>query len=374
MPSTLAKKIRKSGVSIRKFKLEPMWAGPCDPGDRGGVTQGMLSRFIVCRERFRLMVVEGLRPADTFNHRMEYGQMWHVCEEAHAKKLDTWSFPLDQYCRSLCKRYVTQQEQVQHWWNVCRVQFPIYVKYWAKHPDVKDRKPLLQEQVFHVPYKLPSGRTVYLRGKWDSVDLIGKGKAAGVYLQENKAKGDIVEQQLKRQLSFDLQTCVYLIAMRCEEAPKILTTSGNLAGVRYNVVRRPLSGGKGSIRQGQPTKSNPAGEASEAFYQRLREVINAELEYFFMRWKVEITPADLEKFEREFLRPCLEQLCRWWDHVSGQDKNIMGDSVDGWLHYRTPYGIYNVLAEGGSSDLDEYLSSGSELGLTRGNALFRELQ
>jgi hypothetical protein len=283
---------------------------------------------------------------------------------------------LKQYASRLCQQYPLQQEQIRHWYNVCKTQFPLYVKYWAKHPDVKERTPLLQEQVFDVPYKLPSGRVVRLRGKWDSVDLNGKGKNATVYLQENKSKGDIDEQQLKRQLGFDLQTMIYHIAL-CKADWKSIGGMGiigpayKIAGVRYNVIRRPLSGGKGSIRKHQPTKSNPAGESDEEFYARLGEVIMEDPGYYFMRWRVEVTPGDVRRFKHEFLDNALEELCNWWGWVSSPEgrKDPFGDPI----HYRLPYGIYNVLAEGGSSEVDEYLASGSELGLTKNNELFREL-
>jgi hypothetical protein len=378
---------------------EPVWDGPQADGPKGGVTQGLLSRWLCCRERFRLRVVEGLAPVDTFNHRLEYGQMWHVCEECLAHADWDWEKHLKNYAMVLCKQYPLQQEQVQHWYNVCKTQFPLYVKYWAKHPDVKDRTPLLQEQVFDVPYKLPSSRVVRLRGKWDSVDLIGKGKTAAAYLQENKSKGDIDEQQLKRQLGFDLQTMIYRIAMDC--SPASLWQEKHVAGVRYNVVRRPLSGGKGSIVQGKGTKGSKCSrckgtgrdklertercdkcggvgrvgakppETDAEYYARLAEVIMEDPGYYFMRWKVEVTPDDVRRFKHEFLDNALEELCNWWGWVSSPEgrKDPFGDPI----HYRLPYGIYNVLAEGGSSEVDEYLASGSELGLTKNNELFKEL-
>jgi len=266
-----------------------------------------------------------------------------------------------------------QQEQIQHWYNVCKTQFPIYVDYWSKHPDVKNRTPLLQEQTFDVPYKLPSGRIVRLRGKWDSVDLIGKGKAASVYLQENKTKGAIIEEQLKRQLGFDLQVMIYLIALEIESSTsqnKHLANS-KLAGVRYNVIRRPLSGGKGSIRKHKPTKNNPAGESDTEFYARLKEIIIDEPESYFMRWRVEVASQDLTQFKHQFLNNALEEMIDWWNWVdsSAGRKDPFADPI----HWRLPYGIYNPLLEGGSSEVDTYLATKSELGLIRNKPLFEEL-
>lgn len=386
----------------------PVWAGPESDADNGGITFSLLSRFLCCKERFRLLVVEGLKPDEGFNHRIEYGQMWHVCEEAFASPSpECWEDALKEYVQGLLKKYPISQDDVLKWYNVCRTQFPIYTDYWSRHQDVTERTPLLQEQIFKVPYSLPSGRVVYLRGKWDSVDLLGKGKLGGVYLKENKTKGDIVEQQLRRQLNFDLQTMMYLVALNEEQArlddSTIKARTGYrgledgtpnshgvfrhrypVCGVVYNVVRRPLSGGKGNIRPHQATK-NKAAETLEDYYRRLAEVIREDPGHFFMRWRVEVSAHDVVRFRRECLDPVLEQLCWWWDEtLIGMDISpVTGKRFSGIyvadryppppLHFRMPFGVWNPLLEGASSELDEYLATGSEAGLRRTTDLFPEL-
>lgn len=404
-PGSIADKIKQADVSTTGFKKrkEPLWKGPESKDEElGGITFSMLSRFLGCRERFRIQYIEGLRPTKTFNHKIEYGQMWHTCEEALAKITEPSNKPynppswcpaisgaLKDYCQGLVHIYPTQAEQIDHWYRVCKVQFPEYVKFWAKNKDVKNRTQLMQEQVFHIPYTLPSGRVVWFRGKWDAVDLIGSGKDAGIYVQENKTKGTINEQQLLRQLTFDLQTMIYVIAL--VEDQKLDSMSSQLgaaedssnrcrsvpiAGVRYNVVRRPLSGGTGTIRQHKPSKSNPQGESKDEFYGRVAQYIIDEPQSYFMRWKVEVTQADIAKFRKECLDPILEQLCDWYEFITGDDrrrnKQIGREYND--VHYRHPYGLYNVLDEGGSSELDEYLTTGSTIGLTQVDELFSELK
>jgi hypothetical protein len=368
-----------------KTVRSPLWAGPCDSGPQGGITFSLLSRFISCRERFRIAVIEGLRPVDVFNHRIAFGDAWHICEEALAwqdpdgvvaSKERPWEDPLLYWGQQTCKRYPTAAEQVDHWYNVCRVTFPLYVEYWAKHPDMIARRPLLSEQSFNVPHRLPSGRTVRLRGKWDSVDLVGEGKGARVILQENKTKGDVREAQLRRQLRFDLQLGIYLVALRYTQMDSY-EPWGRLAigGVRYNVVRRPLSGGKGSIVRHKPTRSNPEGESKEAFFLRLRDIIAESPQDYFMRWDVGITPSDILKFRRECLDPILEQLCDWWEAMQDCDGDYFRPPTPhGYVHWRHPFGVYDALNEGGSSDLDEYLETGSTVGLERASTLFPELE
>jgi hypothetical protein len=369
-----------------KTVRSPLWAGPCDSGPQGGITFSLLSRFISCRERFRIAVMEGLRPVNAFNHRIAFGSMWHVCEEAYSSpdtgpECQLWNVELQRAAQNLCRQYPMSQEQVDYWYNICRVTFPLYVDYWAKHPDMIARRPLLSEQSFSVPYPLPSKRVVTLRGKWDSVDMVGEGKGARVILQENKTKGDVREAQLRRQLRFDLQLGVYLTALHQYQRDSFWWRANKvwrdlrIGGVRYNVVRRPLSGGKGSIVRHKPTKSNPESESKEAFFLRLRDIIAASPQDYFMRWDVGITQSDILKFRRECLDPILEQLCDWWEAMQDCEGDYFRPpTLHGYVHWRHPYGVFDALNEGGSSDLDEYLETGSTVGLERASTLFPELE
>ncbi len=369
----------------------PLWAGPCADGPLGGITQTMLVRFLSCRERFRLKYILGLEPHDKWNHRIGYGNMWHVCEEALAKlhlEHDGNLEVLTEYTRDLLRQYPLQQEEITKWYNVCVVQFPEYVRYWHNHPDTPNRTPLMQEQVFNVPYRLPSGRTVRLRGKFDSVDLIGaytdeQGTQwpKGVYLQENKTKGDIDQLQIERQLKFDLQTMLYLIAL--ERSPQQTELTANpldyqIRGVRYNVVRRPLSGGKGNIspHKERATKNTfkPA-ESDDAFYARLRDdYIAADPAYWFFRVRAEVSQRDIQVFRDTCLDPLLETVCVWYDMTAG-DRGFCGYLPEmPPMNYRTPFGVYSALEENGATEYDAFLANGSEAGLRRTTTLFPELQ
>lgn len=364
----------------------PLWLGPCADGWNGGVTQTMIGRFLSCRERFRLKYVCGLEPSDRWSHRLGYGNMWHAAEQAHATGTEDWGVALGAHTEAQLAKYPLQREEIYKWYEVCCVQFPEYVKYWGTHPDVRNRTPLMQEEVFDVPYLLPSGRTVRLRGRWDSVDLITDeitGPRGGIYLQENKTKSDIDRERVERQLSFDLQTMLYLIAMsewqdlddygipiRFAEA-----VEKPILGVRYNVVRRPLSGGKGNISphkaKATKTKFTPA-ESAEDFYKRLRnDYIAKEPDYWFFRIRAEISAKDVEVFRETCLDPVLEQMCQWYDQITG---NPCHWKCSPWMNYRMPFGVYNPLDEGGATEYDAYMATGSEAGLRRVTELFSELK
>lgn len=383
----------------------PLWKGPSEDG----ITQSLIGRYLSCTERFRKLVVYGLKPADKYENRMEYGNMWHCCEETFAAAGNPivsnpvatapWASALKKYAQGLLQKYRDPNDQlaIEKAWNCIMVQFPIYIEHWKKHPDVKQRTPLFQEQVFDVPYQLPSGRILRLKGKWDSVDLIGPKKSARVYLQENKTKSDIVEVQIKRQLMFDLQTMLYYVALdyyieNIAKAGDALFPQdyGRPAGVRYNVVRRPLAGGRHSIRPHQATSKKPT-ESNEAFYARLSGLIKEDVDYFFMRWSSEISHEDVLRFRQRFLDPFGERLCNWWEYMQHCNYEpwkqhayvdpvtkkpgpcILDEYTRQGLHLQHPFGVYNQVNEVGYSDLDENIFTGSELGLVHTDNLFPEL-
>jgi len=83
----LADRLRKSKAKRPKevSRREPLWKGPCSTDDNGGITFSLLSRWLVCRHRFYIYAIQGIQPMREFNHRIEYGSMWHVCEEHFAR-------------------------------------------------------------------------------------------------------------------------------------------------------------------------------------------------------------------------------------------------------------------------------------------------
>ncbi len=385
-------------VSVKK-KSTPVWQGPEGTGPNGGITFSLLSKWLVCKERCRILMVEGLKPTEKWNHKIEFGNMFHLCDEVFTK---TWAEQsskreptrtedaissalnaLWEYAETLVTKYPYSQEDIDKWFNVARVLFPEYVKYWKTHKDMVDRVPLLQEEVFDVPYRLPSGRTVRLRGKWDGIDLVGRGKDQVLVLHESKTKGDIDAENIQRTLTFDCQTMLYLVALqewkrtppknRPPHAPRQEEKYHPIEGVRYNVVRRPLSGGKGTIVQKKGSKNVPAETKSE-FYDRLAQYIKDEPESYFMRWDTPVTTDDIERFKERFLDPCLEMLCLWWDKITGRPwTQMQEDAIHNALHWQTPFGVPNNLMDGGWSEYDQYITSGSEIGLRRVDSLFPEL-
>lgn len=352
-----------------RVNSEPAWKGPVEDG----VSQSLLHSYLVCKERFRITAIDGISVPDAFNKSIEFGQMWHICEEHLAAGTD-WEKPLKEYAADISIRvYRTETFQINQLYNLVKILFPIYIDYWSDDPEVKNREPLFQEKVFKIEYELPSGRKVKLRGKFDAVDVI---KGEGVYLQENKTKSQIDNQAIELQLNNDLQVMMYLIALRAY-VPK-----EKIKGVRYNVIRRPLGGGKGTIRLKKGTKNIPAETYAE-FYERLEGVIKEDVDSYFSRWKAEVSEEDLDRFAEETLNPILEDLVddyEWWEYCKVNNHNIYDYLTRQKIfrhhlqrHYRLPYGTYNVVQRGGQTELDHYMNTGSTVGLCNIKEFFREL-
>lgn len=376
-------------MPLVKKKLVSFWKGP----EVDGITQSLIGDYLMCRERFRIKVIEGLGRIQQFEHRIEYGNMWHLCEEKFLGG-DDWEASLLAFSLALAGTYPLQQQEVEKWYQVCKVQFPVYIQYWKDYAKEQNIIPVMQEHKFKVLYELPSGRHVNLRGMWDAINLMSKKQFQGLYLQENKAKGEINEEGIARQVSFDLQTMTYLVALRefidnCEnekeEWEKVGNSDKKLKGIMYNVIRRPLSGGKGSIRPHQATKKKEA-ETLPHFYDRLRDdYLLDDPGYFFMRWKIDITERDIDRFENETLIPILENICddyEWWDWCYTRGNTGQFDFTERHeqfplhqnRHFHYPFGVYHTLNEGRQHDLDEYLLTGSNTGLQKIDSLFRELE
>lgn len=377
---------------------QPLWKGPVDDG----LTFSLLNKWLECRERFRLKVIEGLSEEEGFNHSIEFGNMWHEAEEAFAQGKD-WELAMRLRHAKWRANYQGYDAEVNKWFQVCKVTFPLYIAYWKNHPVETQREHLLTEQTFRVLYTLPSGRKLTLRGKWDGVLSVKQRKR--LLLQENKSKGTIDEEGMTKTLHENLQTMMYCIAFDLAYVPDegVINAGGKqlkvplgsdgkppkLDGILYNVVRRPLSD-KYPIRQRKT-------ETESQFYQRLAEDIRTssfrndkplQKSEYFHRWQIDLKPKDLTQFRHRVLDPILEQFMDWWEWIKvdpfdpwrartygelGWHEFPDDDIIRNVFHYQSPWGVYNSLAGGFRGEFFHYLTSGSRVGLHKVSTLYPEL-
>lgn len=308
-----------------------------------GISYSLLSRFIGCRERYRLYAVEGVR--ETRNKTsMDFGTYFHKLLELRAKhpnKSPSQLFKLN-------NTILTPTEL-----GVAKVVYEEYHDYYSGD----NYKYFAQEDKFDVKYVLPSGHTFRLRGRLDET-IINPNRS--LMIQENKTKGNINEDQLAAHIPFNLQTMFYVTAAAIHYKKPV-------EGVLYNVIRKP----------GHTQTNKDANE--KAFLDRLRKDIQSRPQYFFIRWEYPITDKQLQDWKNYTLHPLLLQLRVWWDSVKH-------DPFSPWTtpdekgklsvnphHFQRPFGVYDSLTTG-VGDYFDLITRNNPVGTTSGNEPFSELK
>lgn len=371
VPAELANlKIKKSPKSA-KVRSTPLWT----PDD--GITFSLLTKFIICRHRFWIRTVCGLREDIGFNHRIEYGSLLHAGFEEYSRTPPTMTLEgrlkhalkgIRNYADSLKQKFMGEEENIDWWYSLAKAQFRIYADNWL----VKDAKRhyIFQERVFDVKTKLPSGRIIRLRGKYDEYfEQRLKSKSYHV-LQENKSKGEIDQEGILSALNCDLQTMMYLHCL-AEEGYKC-------DNILYNVVLRPL-GGKYPMRQ-------KVSETKDEFRQRAIDDMENNREKYFHRSTVTLEKGDLDRFRHQSFYPYLESVLDWWE-------SIQNEPFDPWNsyyksrqtnevyklhnkhHFARPLGVFDALALGNRGDYFQHvITDGKDLsGLVSLDTVFPEL-
>lgn len=347
---------------------------------RDGVTQSLIAKFLICRHRFWIRTVRGLDQDRGFDHKLEYGSMFHAGLEAFAAAKNSTKINfeesvkrgvagIERYARYLQTTY--PNADISFWRTLAVKQFPLYAQYWKKSDT--NRQYILQEQVFRVPFELPSGRTVEFRGKIDELFLQNgttksSRKNPRSVLQENKIKGEVDDEGISTSLHHDLQTMSYMAALNRSGLIKDPCTE-----LLYNVVKRP-NGGRFPLRQKKD-------ESKAAFATRIIDTIADKPAMNFYRWNVTIQLAEIKAFEDRTLIPILEQMCDWWDSIKlnpadpwfsyGWDN---GAASINHFHFCRPFGVFDALALGTRGDYFDFLVSGGQntVGLKK-SPLFQEL-
>lgn len=305
---------------------------------RDGISYSLLSKFVACRERFRLYSVEGLR-VDGSTDSLDFGNLFHKLLEYHAHG----------YTLAQLERWVSQECSDQLLGRIGLTIFKHYHDTWSE--DDKNIKYIGSEDIFRVPVHLPSGRKIDLRGKYDEV-FRREGK---IWLQENKTKAQVDEHSLEHTLAHNLQTMLYCYTMRThyKESP---------VGVLYNVIRKP------GLKQKQK-------ETDLDFVKRIHDDVASRPEWYFYRWRVEFAPGDVDNFAKRTLFPLLEQVCLWWESIKANPFQpwTLQDGSTNPHHYQRPFGVYDPFRNG-KGDYFDLITRGIDSGLISVDTAFPELE
>lgn len=350
-------------VKAKPKQQASLWKGPIDDG----ITYSMLCKFLQCRERFRLKVVEGLEEDIGWKYQMEYGSLFHEAMEADSGG-KPWLPALEKYHQKLASKYLGNEADIDKWVQIAKMQFPIYKEFWRNHPTNQNRRPIFEEEPFRIEFDIdsllsqafgpnrPNRQFVTLRGKIDACFERG----GAVYLQENKTKGEIDQDGISLTIDQNLQTCIYHEALRKILPPEKIK---KIAGTDYNIIRRPLSD-RNAPRQGKK-------ERLDLFIARVGKLMAANPSHHFFRWTVPMRYPQLARFRQRYLIPGLHQLSQWWDSIKDDPFNPWDRPEN--LHFQFPFGIYHSMERGYRGDYFDLLTSGSKRGLRKIDNLFPEV-
>lgn len=269
---------------------------------RDGVSQGLLTQFMRCKEEVRL-AISGLVPLRT-SQALQFGTLVHlVLEDIYGslKRLPTESEVL----KSIAKATKAYKEEQGGRLSIEEIQFqeinlvllevvlPEYFKFWKS--DFSKIKWLELEQKFSVPSPVAG---LNLIGRIDGAFWTKTGKELWSF--ESKTKGRIEEDEISATLPLDFQNGVYTRALRIKHKVRP-------RGTLQNIIRRP----------GQKLK---AGESLPEFRKRVKAEVLGNPRYYFLRMEVAVPQSDADDFEKELKIVCAEFL-DWCDNRTNHRKN-----------------------------------------------------
>lgn len=287
-----------------------------DP-ERDGVTQGLLSKFLTCREMARLFL-KGWTPAySTFAlvyghvahavlqrayHQHLHGQLKRVPDRAWINAVldDIWARWKRDNPRPHEKAVAIMEEVMMKLAAI----LPSYFVYWAKD-DFSTVRWLEIEESFNLAWEVrgKDGRTyhTFLRGRIDGAfTRPGKRHADSPRLLETKTRSVVDESNLVDTMPHERQTNTYLSALRkkLKREPR---------SVLMNVIR------KTQLRQ--KTK-----ESWEQYAKRIEADVKSRLDFYFIRMEMTVEPQDINRAEAE-LNDLISDFLLWFAGESGHYKN-----------------------------------------------------
>lgn len=276
-------------ISRKDFNLE-----------EDGITQGLLSNWVDCHQRALHWLRRLTRRDDEESLPMAFGNAAHkVLEWLYAEKRKPGKIPSAAHIHKLNQRWLDTWhadnprasakliERVEACAAFLDGVIPAYVAHWSD--DFTKRRWIGVEHEFSIPYTTADGRKTRIRGVVDGVFL----EKRIAWLLETKTKSWVDQEFLVRWLPMDLQTNIYLWAVRQ------LIPERKVAGVVYNLIRRP------ALRQKKD-------ETLRQFAQRCAEDVLARPDWYFLRLEVKFTIKELKAFAVRLAR-IVEEFCDWLD-------------------------------------------------------------
>lgn len=284
-----------------------------------GVTAGIISAFLTCREQTRLSLVLG------WQRKVEpiyfaFGTCMHwLLKGAYLQKnkpstgwfnknLAAYQELWHKEIGRATKKQIAEQEKV---YALIRAVFPAYLRHWAgdwndgKYPHTvnfkRPRQWVALEEDFHVALEwgevAPRVR-IPVSGQRDAVFLDRLDK---LWVMDTKCYSIIQPENIQASMEWDIQLLLYAWALWQEQKLKPKGKRKKIGGIMFNVVRRP-----GHVLR--------VDESLKVFTGRVTEEIwnSKDRSHFFSRFPFPLNERMLQKWETEWLRPVVLDLLAWF--------------------------------------------------------------
>jgi hypothetical protein len=293
----------RTALKRRKIALVPVDRGTSfyDP-ERDGVTFSVLNGWLQCREQARLSLTGTTPRFSGFG--ATFGAIIHeLLDRAYSSVRSRRQPPSAHWVKMELARLEAQwaeenplpddtsKQHMELTVLVGEALMPLYFQHWEMDFSRTWTK---VEHEFKIPLELThvNGKTyrTFLRGKMDGAFLVGS-KGARTRLFETKTKSWMDQEALSDIITFELQLHIYLYSLLKLEKRMPL-------GVLYNLIRRP----------GLRPKKN---ESLPAFAKRIAADIRKRPDWYFTRMELNVTPADIHRFEGR-LFDMVGDFVAWW--------------------------------------------------------------
>jgi PD-(D/E)XK nuclease superfamily len=289
-----------------------------------GVSQSILEAWLVCREKSRLVTLQGWtnmgssKPL-TFGD-LSHGILERIYKGIRAKKIKTPKAAIalvptyaeearQSFFRSMPRVGTATKDLVEECLATLLMQMPLYCDKWLAE-DLQ-LEWILVEDKFSIPVKTDHG-IVPMIGKFDGV--VRKGKKVGVFETKNKSQWSA---ELLDLLPLDLQLSYYTAACHHKKMDPQF--------VLYNLIRRP------GERRG-------VAESLKMFTERIASNIHKKPEHYFERYEEQLTAKDVAQYVAR-ANALVRAFTDWFVTNPHTERDLLWNSFS----CENKYGVCNLL-------------------------------
>lgn len=290
-----------------------IWKGP----EQDGITQSMIGKFNQCPYRFYLYAVLGLKDNTPLHENLIWGDVFHKGLEHYIESRDL-NLSVDKMIAYLRSRYPTAPKSYETSTKRMLYKFRL---------DTYREGTWDTELSFKKSVRLPSGRTVTLRGKKDALCI--DHPQYGRMLGEHKCKGYIDPSQLRKELQQDRQANLYCYLHDIE-------------WVNYDLILIP------EAQKYSPARSH--NESPTEWMERLFTgpcgnygmfPINQNTHLWIHSGTYHLPRESQERYWQQTIYPDLERMCQFWDWVTQPGFNHEDPKFYNHIFYKTPVRQFN---------------------------------